>query len=115
MPGERLVDGGLAAAGLVAVLAAAALVDVEGHPAALAAGVAGALVVEAVLQWRRAMVRRAWARREVKAATVGVFLAIVALSAAVAPATGLSLLAGGLVAYLALLAGVAVGDAAGRR
>jgi hypothetical protein len=107
--GDRGADAGLAAVALSVVVAAALWADVRGRPVALGAGVAGALVVESVLQRRQSAVRRAWARGRVKAAVVVAFLAVVALSVAVAPAAGLSLLAGGLVGYLALLAGVAVG------
>lgn len=108
---ERLVDAGLAAGGLVAVLAAAVAAGVEGHPTALAAGVASALVAEFLLQRRQAAVRRAWARPRTKVAAAGTFVVVLVLSAAVAPAPALSLLAGGLLGYLALLAGIAVGDA----
>lgn len=106
---ERLADAGLGAAALVVVLLTAGALEVRGHTLPLAAGVGGALVAEFALQRRRAAVRRAWARPVTKAATIGAFLAALALSLAVAPTTGLSLLAGGLVGYLALLTGVAVG------
>lgn len=108
---ERVVDAGLAAGALVVVLLVAAGLDVRASPLPSTAGVVGALVVEFVLQRRHEAVRSAWARPAVKAATVGAFLVALGLSAAVAPATGLSLIAGGLLGYLALLAGTVVGRA----
>jgi len=112
MSGERLADAGLAAGGLAAVVAVALGLGVPGRPSALAAGVAGALVLEFVLARRRTAVRQVWARQRTKAAAAAVFLAGLALAALLAPAVGLSLLAGGLVGYLALLGGVAIGDLA---
>lgn len=106
---DRLVDAGLAAGGLGVVLAVAALAGVGGDPTALAAGVVGALVLELLLQHRQRAVRRAWDRSDVKAAVAGAFLAVLTAAVAVAPAAGLSVLAGGLVGYLALLAGAAAG------
>lgn len=111
MARDRLVDVGLAAGALLVVLLAAVTFGVRGRPLLLAAGVVGALVVEAGLQRHHQIVRSAWARPAVKAAAVGAFLAAIGFSAAVAPAAGLSLLAGGLVGYLALVAGAAVGRA----
>lgn len=106
---ERLVDGGVAAGALVVVVLVAGAADVGGRPLALVDGVAGAVVVELALQRRQAAVRRAWARPTVKATVTLAFLVAVALSVVVAPSVGLSLLAGGLVGYLALLAGITVG------
>jgi hypothetical protein len=111
---DRLVDAGLAAAALVATLAVAAALSVSASALALGVGVVGALFVEAVLQRHHAAVRRAWGRPTVKAAAVVAFLLALAVVAVVAPAPGLSLFGGGLVGYLALLAGTAVGDAVGR-
>lgn len=105
---SRLVDGVLAAAALCCVLLVAAALAVPASPSALAAGVGGAVAVEYVLGRRRRAVRSAWERRPVKAATGAAFVVALALAAAVAP-VALSLLAGGLVGYLALLAGQAVG------
>jgi hypothetical protein len=106
---EAAVDAALAAAALIAVLVVAAWTGTPARPPALAAGVAGALVVEFALGRRRQAVRRAWERPAVKIVAVGAFLAALAAATAAVPAVGLSLLAGGLVGYLGLLAGVAVG------
>ena len=110
MPSERLPDAGLAAVALAAVVVVAVSLGVGGQPLVLAAGAVCSLAAELVLQHRQEAVRQVWARTPVKAAAVGLFFAALALSVAVAPAAGLSLLAGGLVGYLALLAGPAVGE-----
>jgi len=110
----RLADAGLAAAALLAVVVAAAALGVRARPVGLVAGVAAAVALEAALQRRHAAVRRAWARPAVKAGAVVAFLAGLGGAAVLAPAAGLSALAGGLVGYLALLSGVAVGDAVGK-
>jgi hypothetical protein len=110
---ERLLDAALAASGLAATLVVVAAGDVAASQRALAAGVLGMLLVEFALQWRHDAVRAAWSRPLVKAATVTAFFAALALSWWLAPATGLSVLAGGLVGYLALLAGSTLGDAVG--
>lgn len=106
----RLLDAGLAAVALAATVATAALVGATGRPTALAGGVAAALVLEAALQQRRGPVRRLWDHPATKLVASVAFVGALVLVAAVAPSAGLSLLAGGLVGYLALLAGLAVGD-----
>jgi hypothetical protein len=110
---ERLLDAALAAGALATTLVVVVAADVAASQPSLAAGVLGALLVEFALQWHQNAVRAAWGRPLVKAATVAVFLAALALSWWLAPATGLSVLAGGLVGYLALLAGSTLGDAVG--
>jgi hypothetical protein len=111
---QRLVDAVLAAAALAATLLAVVVVGAPARPPALAAGAAGALVAEFALRHHQDAVRAAWGRPAVKAAAVGAFLAALVGAVLLAPSAGLSVLAGGLVGYLALLAGTTLGDAVGR-
>lgn len=115
MASRRLADAMLAAGALVGVLLAAGVLGVRADSGSLVAGGAGALVLEFGLHRHQQTVRAYWDRTAVKVLAVVLFLAVVALAAVVAPARGLSLLAGGLVGYLAILAGDAIGTAAASR
>ena len=98
-----LVDGGLAAGGLLAIVAVALARGASPDPLAAAAGGTGAVLLEAALASRAEQVRELWDRQEIKIAAVAGLLALVGLSAAVVPSVGLSALAGGLFIYLVLL------------
>lgn len=102
-----LVDGGLAAACLLAVLGALAALDAPLDPVAAGLGGVGGVLVETALARRHAAAREAWARPRVKAAVVAAFLLLVAAAATAVPSAGLSALAGGLFTYLLMLAGYA--------
>lgn len=98
-----LVDGGLAAGGLLAIGVVALARSASLDPVAAAAGGAGAVLLEAILASRAEVVRELWEQRRIKAAAIAGLLALIALSAAFAPSVGLSALAGGLFIYLVLL------------
>lgn len=104
---EALVDGGLATTALAVVLAAGVAVAARPVPAAAAAGAAGTVMLEVLLARRRDRVRHAWRRPGAKIGALlgGIGLALAA--ALVVPDAGLSVLAGGLAAYLTLLIAVA--------
>lgn len=79
-------------------------------PAAAGAGAVGALALELALSRHRALVRRVWERRSVQAgAVVAALVGGAALTRVVGSAVP-SALAGGLVAYLALLGALAARD-----
>ncbi|MFC6953893.1 hypothetical protein [Halorubellus litoreus] len=106
---SRLGDGALAAGVLAGVVALAAAVGVAASPVAFAVGAVGAFLLEVLLSARAAAVRALWARAGVRVLSVGVVVLAAALAVAFRPESGLNALAGGLVAYLGLLAFVAVG------
>lgn len=106
---SRAGDAALAAGVLAVVLAAAVVVDVVASPGAFVLGALGALGLELLLAARAATVRAVWARPGVRALSVAVGVLAVVVAAAVAPELGLNALAGGLVAYLVVLAVVASG------
>jgi len=100
----------LAAAGVLAVVAVAGVaVDVALAPLAVLAGAAGAVALELLASARAAPVRTLWGRPGVRVLAVAVAVALVAVAAVAVPDWGLNALAGGLLAYLALLALVAAG------
>ena len=98
-----LVDGGLATAGLLAIVAVALFRGASLDPLAAGAGGAGAVLLEAILASRAEMVRELWDRQGIKAGAVAGLVALIGLSAVFAPSLGLSALAGGLFIYLVLL------------
>lgn len=106
---SRRRDAALAGGVLSVVVAGGVAVDAGASPGAFALGALGAVVLEVVASARAARVRAAWRRRSVRALAVAVAALAVAAAAVVAPDAGLNALAGGLIAYLVLLALVARG------
>ncbi|WP_323675436.1 hypothetical protein [Halorubellus sp. PRR65] len=106
---SRLGDGALAAGVLAVVVALAAAGGVRASPFAFAAGAVGAVLLEGLLSARATVVEAVWARRTVRVVSVAVTVLAAAAAAAFRPKSGLSALAGGLVAYLLVLALVAGG------
>ena len=102
-------DATLAACVLVVVALAGVVTDATLVPAAAVAGAIGALLLEVLASRRADAIQRRWMHWPVQAATVALALVAVASVAAVAPAVGLNALAGGLLAYLLLVALVAAG------
>lgn len=100
-----LGDAALAAVGLAVVVAAAVRGGVPPSPLALGVGAVAAVALELLASARAARVRALWTRRGVRPAAV----AVVAVATVALPAWGLNALAGGLLAYLALVALVAAG------
>lgn len=102
-------DAALAGCVLAVVAVAGAITGTPPVPTAALAGGVGALVVELLASTRAGVIQRHWSRPPVRAAVVAVAVLAVVATAAFAPAVGLNALAGGLVAYLLLVALVAVG------
>lgn len=102
-------DAALAAVVLAAVVLALVLTEaaVASPAAVVGAGAAGAL--ELLASRRTAAVQRLWAHPPVRLLAVAGAFAAVAAVAVIAPTRGLSALAGGLLAYLSLVALVASG------
>ncbi|MEZ3144718.1 hypothetical protein [Halobaculum sp. MBLA0143] len=122
---SRRRDAGLAAVTAVGVLAATTVavgdateadpgvvVAFLARPVPLAAGVAGAVLLELGFALAPRHGRALWRRRSVRlagTATVAVGLPAVALARPAVAGSVLAALSGGLVGYAALLAGVATG------
>lgn len=106
---SRFADGALAAGVLAGVVALGVAVGVDASPRALAAGAVAAVLLEVLLSARAAAVRALWARPVVRVLSVGVVVLAAAVAVTFRPEGGLNALAGGLLAYLGLLAFVAVG------
>lgn len=102
-------DATLAAAVLVVVALASVVTDATLVPAAAVSGALCAVLLEVLASRRAAAIQRRWTHWSVQAATVAVAGLTVVAVAAVAPAVGLNALAGGLLAYLLLVALVAAG------
>jgi len=102
-------DAALAAVVLAVVAAAGALTGTSLAPGAAVAGAAGAVALELLASRRAVAVRRVWSRPPVRVLAVAAAVAVVAAVAVRAPTLGLNALAGGLLAYLALVALVAGG------
>lgn len=101
-------DAALAAAALSLVVLAAIRTNTGFAPADALVGIAGAVALEALTAVEPRVVRRAWERPLVRWLALGVALLGVWFAAVVRPDPGLNALAGGLLAYLALVALVAV-------
>jgi hypothetical protein len=106
---SRVADGALAAGVLAGVVALGAAVHVDPSPRALAAGAVAAVLLEVLVSARATTVRALWARPVVRLVSVVVVVLVAALATVFRPESGLNALAGGLLAYLGLLAVVAVG------
>jgi hypothetical protein len=104
----RRRDAALAAGVLYLVVLAAIQTDTGFAPGAALLGIAGAIALEVLTAVRPRAVRRAWARPLVRWLAVAAAVAVVWFAAVRRPDLGLNALAGGLLAYLALLALVAV-------
>ncbi|MFB6168016.1 MAG: hypothetical protein ABEJ43_04140 [Haloferacaceae archaeon] len=103
-------DAALALAVLVPVVWAGAALGAPLDPVAAAVGAAGALLLELALTRRRTAVRRVWERPAVQAGCVAGALAGAAVLVRAAGPLVLTVLAGGLVAYLAVLVALAAQD-----
>ena len=103
---SRRHDAALATLVLAPVLAASVAAGATPDPTAAGVGVAGAVVTEAALTRRRAVVRRVWARPTVRGgAVLGAFGGAALATTLVGPRALVALVAG-LAAYLALLGAV---------
>jgi hypothetical protein len=100
----RRRDGVLAATVLLPSAAAVVVLDAPVTPVAVVAGGAGALAVEALLSARAARVRAVWERPDVQLVAVVAGLCLAAAGVALVGPVVATVLAAGLVAYLALLA-----------
>lgn len=107
---SRRRDAALALAVLGPVVLLGVVLDAPLDPVAAAAGAAGALLLELALLRRRVAVRRVWERPLVQAGSVAGALAGAAVSVSVAGPRVLTVVAGGLGAYLALLCALAARD-----
>lgn len=103
---SRRRDATLAAVVLVPVFTVGGPLD----PIAAGAGAVGALTLEVAFSRRRTLVRRVWERRIVQALAVVGTLVCGAVLTRVVGGQVPSVLAGGLVAYLALLGALSVRD-----
>lgn len=108
-PPDGLVDGGLAAGTLAAVLAVARRRGVGLRPGPALAGAAGAVVLECILGRRREAVRRWWARPGSKVGSLIGLAVGIAIGQRIDEAGTLSAVSGGLVAYLVVLGAVHLG------
>lgn len=106
---EALTDAALTVLVAGATIGYVAGGDVSLAPAPALVGAVGALLVEVFLGQHHVLVREAWARRPVKAGAVLLGVAAVLVGGQLAPTLALSALLGGLLAYLAVLAGVTAG------
>lgn len=107
---SRRRDAALALAVLGPVVWAGVALDAPLDPVAAAVGAAGALLLELALLRRRALVRRGWERPGVQAGSAAGALVGAAVLTHVAGPRVLTVLAGGLGAYLALLGTLAARD-----
>ncbi len=107
-PVSRRRDAALALSVLLPVLAVGTTFGAPADPLAAAVGVGGALLGEAALSWRRALVRRVWERRAVQAGAATLALGGGAVGTLTVGTRALTALAAGLTAYLGLLAVVTV-------
>ena len=105
----RRRDAALALVVLVPVVGAGIALGAPLDPVAATLGAAGALVLELALSRRRSAVRRVWERRVVRAGSVVAALTTATVLAVVVPRAS-TVLAGGLVAYLALLGTLSARD-----
>jgi len=112
---SRRLDAALALSVLLPVLAAGTTFGAPADPLAVAVGVGGALLGEAALSWRRALVRRVWERRAVQAGAATLALGGGAVGTLAVGTRALTALAAGLTAYLGLLAVVTVHERRRRR
>jgi len=103
---SRRRDAALAIAVLVPVAAAVVLLGTPMTPEPVFVGVAGALALEIALSVRASAVRRLWARRTVRAASVAVAVVGSSLGVVVFGQASLLAVAAGLSTYLLLLAAV---------
>ncbi len=107
---SRRRDAALTLSVLLPVLAAGTTFGAPADPLAAAVGAGGALLGEAALWWRRALVRRVWERRAVQAGAATLALGGGAVGTLALGTRALTALAAGLVAYLGLLAVVTVNE-----
>lgn len=102
-------DAALAAVVLAVVVVAAAVTATPVAPGAAAVGAVAAVALELLASRRAAAVQRLWSRPAVRLLAVAAAFAGVVAVAVLAPVLGLNALAGGLLAYVALVALVAGG------
>lgn len=102
-------DAALASGVLYVVLLAGLVTSARFAPGALLVGFAGGLALEALTVVRPALVSRAWEHPLVRWGTFGTAIGLVGLAVFVLQDLGLNVLAGGVLAYLALVALVAAG------
>ncbi|MFC7203890.1 hypothetical protein ACFQJC_10205 [Haloferax namakaokahaiae] len=112
---SRRRDAGLAVAAAVPLAFAIAVLDSPVRPTAIAVGVVGTLLLEAVLQLDRDRVRTVWERRRVQATTLVAGALLVLLGVFLLGQQVLVAVFGGLVTYLCLLAVVCLRERASTR
>ncbi|WP_049898277.1 hypothetical protein [Halococcus agarilyticus] len=108
-PPTRLADGALAAAVLVLAVAVIRITRIDVSPSAILLGAGSTVGFELLAGRDPERVRRVWARRGVRAAVVGVALALGVLAVVVRAAWFVVAGAGALGCYLIVLALVAWG------
>jgi len=102
-------DGALAVVALVGALGAAIVTDTTLSPIWLFCGAFGTLVLEVIATRYRRMVRTLWEQRVVQAGSLAAVLLLATFAAFHRSASIVSLLVGGLAAYLCLLVVVSLG------
>ena len=114
MVGNRRRDAALAAAILAPAVVATSWLDASLSPAAVGAGVAGTLTLEALLSARADRVWAVWSNPAVRVGSAVCVAAVAAAGVALIGAAALTALVSGLMTYLLLLAFVTAADRHGR-